>query len=232
MTARNNIRKIFTVVINKNEYDVFDIDSKEHDGYNDVPKTWWLYHSSRLPSDLLPPIDSDYWKPYNAGILRRLWDIRITQHNTTKEKWDDTRFNSHTNVEMWCNQKLIYSFGTGGKHLDYAMAKIQYLQVELSEHSFNFFEPESENGRKICWYGLPATIKVKSNTWEISIIPDYAAGLAKDAWWKEYANRKTKYTKSDDFDEMDREQYNEDKENDRINWGDALSDQHIYWFRK
>ena len=45
-------------------------------------------------------------------------------------------------------ETTIFSFGTGGNYLDFAMAKIKYLQVKLSEHPYNFFEPEKENGRK------------------------------------------------------------------------------------
>lgn len=232
-------RKIFTVLIHKKEYDVYSIDGKEHEGFNDVPKTWWLYYTDRLPEGLIPPVDSDSWKPYSNSILRRLWDIRITQKNNSKEKWGDTNFGNHTNVEMWCNNKLVYSFGTGGKYLDFAMAKIQYLQVILSEHPYNFFEPESENGRKIFWYGLPATIRVKHNTWEISVVPDYTAGLTQEEWWKELKRRESKVcenSKLDGFDkqldEMQEEDFKESMSDGYINWGDALSDQHINWFRR
>ncbi len=37
------IRKIFSVIIGKNEYDVYDVDGKEHAGLNGEPKTWWVY---------------------------------------------------------------------------------------------------------------------------------------------------------------------------------------------
>ena len=238
MTEKNNCpRKVFTVIIHEKEYDVYDIENKEHEGYNDNPKTWWLYYSDRLPEGLIPPDDSDCWKPFSSGIIRRLWDIRIKQINSTKEKWGETNFRNNTSVEMWCNNKLIYAFGTGGKHLDFAMAKIQYLQVVLSEHPYDFFNAEKENGRKIFWYGLPATVRVKSDTWEISVIPDYTVGLSKVEWWAELKRRESKYPSNTDgldkqFEEMDEEDFNESMSNDYINWGDALSDQHIDWFRK
>jgi len=225
-------RKIFTVLIRDKEYDVFDFDGKEHEGYNDTPKTWWLYFSDRLPNETIPPCDSENWRPYCVGTLRRVWEIKIKQRNTTKEKWNRTQFNNSINVEMWCNGKLIYEFTSGGTYLDFAMAKIQYLQTIMGEHPYNFFEPEKENGRKICWYGLPATIKVKSNTWEVAIIPDYTAGINKEDWWKEYAIKTSKHSKPDEFDEQDKEEFINSKENDYINWGDAMSDGNIYWFRK
>ena len=32
-------RKIYTVIIHNKEFDVYDIEGKEHEGYNDTPKT-------------------------------------------------------------------------------------------------------------------------------------------------------------------------------------------------
>ncbi len=222
-------RKLFTVLIYDREYDVYDLEGKEHEGYNDMPKTWWLYHAERLPEGTLPPVDSDSWKPFCKGTKRHLWDIRIKQRNTTKEKWDETRFSNNTHIEMYCNNKLFYSFGTFD--LNFAFAKIQYLQVALSEHCFNFFNPEEERGRKIYWYGLPATVipGYGEEKWEISIKPDYTA-IPKEAWWKEYKRRKTPMSAEDV--EMDREDDDRDEGDDIIRWGDAFSDGHIGWFRK
>jgi hypothetical protein len=228
--------KVFTILIRNKEYDVYDINGKEHQGHNNTPKTLWLYYSDRLHDGMIPPHDSDSWKPYCVGALRRCWEIKIKQTNSTKEKWGETDFRNHINVEMWCNNKLVYQFGTNGKYLDYAFAKIQYLQVQLSEHPYNFFEPESEVGRKICWYGLPATILTGYEAGEIRIKPDYEAGLTKDEWWKELSRRQHKFTNKEDFDkqfdEMEEEERKEEMESDIINWGDALSDGNIYWFRK
>ncbi len=231
-----SIRKIFTVLINNYEYDVFSIENRKHEGQNDTPDTWWLYHSNRLPDNILPPEDSEYFVPYNCRSMERyVWDISFTQRVYTKEKWDETRFSSITRCEMKANNKLIYAFSTigGDKGLSYAMAKVQYLQTLMGEHPYNFFEPESENGRKICWYGLPATINVKNDTWEIGIIPEYSDELPKEAWWKELKRRESKYSKEAQEDiDMDNEYFEDDYSTDYINWGDVLSDQHIYWFRK
>jgi hypothetical protein len=169
----------------------------------------------RLPDGVTPPIDSDKWEHYHASIVRHLWDIKITQSNTTKEKWVSTHFRNHTHVEMYCNKKLIYAFGSSGTPggLSFSMAKIQYLQTILSEHCYNFFEPEKNNGRKIYWYGLPATVNVHSSeSWEISIIPDYTAGLTKEEWWKELAHRESLVPpkKDDDFEEIEKEHKEDD----------------------
>ena len=123
--------------------------------------------------------------------------------------------------------------------MSYAIAKSQYLQIELSEHPYNFFEPKENEGRKIYWHGLPATVKVKHYTWEIAIIPDYTAGLTKEEWWNEYKNRITKFKSPNvtqdemeqDDDRFDEEEMAEEMRSDYINWGEALSDDYIDWFR-
>ena len=157
----NKIRKSFTVIIHNKEYDVYDIEGKEHEGFNDTPKTWWLYYASRLPEGTLPSSDSEHWKPWSSSINRLIWDIQFRQTNSTKEKWGETQFRNTTIVEMYCNKKLVYSFSTWGndRGMSYAMAKAQYLQTQLCEHSYNFLNPEEMKGRKIYWYGLPATIQ-------------------------------------------------------------------------
>lgn len=231
-------RKIFSVYIHEKEYDVYDIEGKEHLGENDMSTTQWLYFSDRLPDPLVPHPDSEDFTPFVTGINRRLWDIRIKQYNSHKIKWDENRFSDGTKAEMWCNNKLIYSFGSFG--LSFVFAKIQYLQVILTEHPYNFFEPEQEDGRKICWYGLPATIRVNEReTWNIGIIPDYTAGLNKEEWWEELKRRESKYLDEKHLDDMakedmkmEEEEMKEEMESDYINWGDALSDDHIHWFRK
>ena len=225
--------KVFTVIIHNKEYDIYHIKDREHEGWNGEPKNWWIYYSDRLPEGAIPPHDSPHFKPYHTSILRRCWEFKIKQTNSTKVKWGDTDFRNHISVEMWCNGKHIYSFGTSGKAMDYAFAKIQYLIVEMSEHPYNFFEPELDNGRKIYWKGLPATIVKSYHPGEIRIRPDYTCGLDKKAWWDELKRRETMIGKTpDDFDEIEKENREEDFHSDEINWGDALSDQHINWFRK
>lgn len=232
------MKKLFTVIIDDKERDVWDIEGKELDCGNGEPLTWWVYMGERMPYGLAPSVDSDNWVHYHSSIQRHLWDIKLTQINTTKEKWNSTHFNSRTKVEMWCNKKLIYSFITTGtaNGLSFAMAKVQYLQTILPEHCFDFFNPEDENGRKIFWKGLPATVKVStSRSWEIGIVPDYTAGLDKEQWWSELKNRETlignhKFDDESDI-QNDLENFNKNKEMDYINWGEALSDQFIEWFR-
>lgn len=227
------MRKIFKVKMHNQFYDVYDIPNKEHPGYNGEPKTWWLHYGRSLPGDLDPPVDSQDWVPYHTSINRRLWDIRFTQRNTSKVKWDEHQFSNTTVVEMRCNDQLIYSFSTTGNDggLSFAMAKVQYLKIHLAEFpGFDFFDPKSNDRRKIYWFGLPATVVVwrKDEPWLIGIKPDYTCGLNKEQWWKELKSRqKLIPPKEDDIDIWE----DSDEEDDFINWGDALSDQHIDWFR-
>lgn len=229
-----SVIKVFHVVIQKQEYDVFDIEGKEHEGENGVPKTWWLYFSDRLPQGKLPPHDSKHFVPYHVSIERLNWDIKFTQETRAKEKWSETHFSSTTSCEMWCNGKLVYSFVTNGGSggMSFAMAKAQYMQTMLCEHSFNFLDAQSEHGRKIWWYGLPATVGIRSGDkkWEIVIVPDYSTGVSKETWWAEFKNRRSNYSQV--VDEDDIAVFNEEDDySEFINWGNAFSDQHIDWHR-
>lgn len=228
--------KAFSVYIQDKPYDVYNIDGKQHAGFNGTIKTWWLYYSDRLPDGVAPPVDSEHWEPFCVGINRWVWDIQIKQYNYTKHKWGDLDFRNSTRIEMHCNGKLVYAFTTSGgdRGLAFGMAKVQVLQVQLAEHPYNFFEPETERGRKIYWYGLPAIVLPHTDGWEISIAPDYTAGFTQEQWWKEYLRRKAKTPApvDDEFQEMEAEDDAEDQQYGRINWGDALSDGHIDWFRR
>lgn len=233
------MRKVFTVLIHNKEYDVYSIENKEHGGYNGEVKTWWLYYNTRLPEGLLPSPDSEYFVPWSNSINRRLWEVKFRQTNTSKHKWDEWRFSNTTVVEMWCNNKLVYSFNTTGNDsgMSFAFGKVEYLKTVLSEHPYNFFEPETEEGRKIWWKGLPATIKNSSSAGEIRILPDYTTGLSKRDWWSELKRRQEKLTYKPDnftdetFEQLNEEHFEESMYEDSINWGDALEDKHIDWFR-
>lgn len=223
-------RKIFDVMIGDNYFDVYDIEGKEHEDLNDTCRTWWVYMAPRLPDGMTPPADSDDLKPFSKGINRRVWDIRFKEYNTTKVKWDELNFRYGLECTMLCNGKPVYSFGT--HDLSFAMAKAQYLMVILSEHPYNFFEPEKEKGRKILFFNLPATIQPSTSyPWEISIYPDYEA-MDQTEWWQKYKERSVRKTgdREDETDEHD--DFIEVRELGYIHWGDALSDGYIGWFRK
>ena len=229
-------RKIFSVYIQNKVYDVYNIEGKEHLGLNNIPNTWWLYFTSRILNEC-PKIDSEHFIPFDIGIKRHLWEFEIKQTNTYKIKWNDDSFSNNISVTMICNKKKIYSFGTFD--MNFALSKIQYLQVVLSEHPYNFFEPEKEKGRKIYHYGLPATVEPSYYPGEIKIIPEYSDELPEREWWNELERRekpfiqKKKLSGDEKWDEIfNKEQRQETREYGSINWGDALRDGHINWFRK
>lgn len=229
------INKIFDVYIYDKPRPVYSIEGKEHQGYNDTPKTWWLYNGEELPEGLLPPEDSEYLVPYCCrSIERRVWSISFKQRTYTKVKWDETSYRNSTTVEIICNTKTVLTFTTTGgeKGMSYAMAKAQYLMTVMAEHPYNFFDQESERGRKIFFYGMPATIRPSSYPGEVHIIPEYSDKLDKKAWWKEYRRRKTDIDKKpDEWDDIEKESDSENEFDDLINWGSALEDGRINWFR-
>lgn len=81
---------------------------------------------------------------------------------------------------------------------------------------------------------MPAFIKIRTGEekWEIGITPDYSE-ILKEPWWLIY-KQKMKKPLSVDEDDLSacEEDFDEDKQRDYISWGDALSDEHIDWFRK
>ncbi|HUN56443.1 MAG TPA: hypothetical protein VMU29_14915 [Smithella sp.] len=224
------MEKAFSVLINGKEYDVWDIPGKVHTK-DESESTHWIYDVddfSVIGNRVAPPLDSPNWIPFSRHINRLQWDIRFTEKCSGKVKWDRVTYSNRINVEMRCNGKLVYEFDANGGAigLSYAMAKAQTLMAEIPEHPFDFFNPQKEDGRKIWWFGLPATVKIgQTRPWEIKIVPDLTS-MSEDDWWTSYCARDPyQFSADDDFQ-------SEDCYQGFINWGDAFSDQHINWFRK
>ncbi len=202
---------------------VYSIDSHHHwnGSANGCVDTWWVVWGGSL-------------QPYLDRFMHRIvHELTFREYNTAKNKWDEMSTSRGVTCEIKANGKPIYQFTTS--ELEYAMAKAQYMLINLSEHPYNFYDSKSENGRKIWWYGLPATVRTKQDGWEIIVIPDYSTGVDKKTWWTEYKNRKSKLShikSEDDFDHDDEDDFTEAAQGDYINWGDAFSDAHINWFRK
>jgi hypothetical protein len=59
--------------------------------------------------------------------------------------------------------------------MNHALSTAQTMEWKLLEHPYNFLNTEEEDGRKIWYYGLPATIRNNSfEAGEIGIVPDYS----------------------------------------------------------
>lgn len=221
------MNKLFTVIIDNKEYDVFRIESMEHQGIGKTPKNWWVYYSDIKNQDGL--FDYSLFVPYNNEIINKYqWDIRVNQVNYSNTIGEDIFFGSKVSIELWCNKKKIYAFNSINT-IENAVAEAIHLKNVIINHPFDFFCPANENnGRKIYFYGLPAIISVsKINSWEIDIIPDYY-DLPADKWWIEFYNRSSKIPhKEGDIEQLEDHDY----EIGIINWGDVLYDKPIDWFR-
>jgi hypothetical protein len=234
-------RKIFDIMIDDKPYPVYSIDGYEHPNgkWNGCPDTWWLDYSEHPIKGGITP-ESDLVPYVDKGVNRICWEIRFKQSNYSKFKWDDWDIRSSGQCQIYANGKQVYSFGS--RSVDYALAKAQYLMVNLMEHPYNFLNPEEERGRKIWYYGLPATIEPGYTRGDISIVPDYS-DIEQEEWWDLYKLRshhvnikksnpeEENYTEKQDR-EMDEDRFNETKEYGVINHGDALWDGMIEWFRK
>lgn len=233
------IHKIFDILIDNKPYPVYSIPGYEHmlGQSNGCPDTWWLDYSQYETTidedgELNEPHIRELVPYIDLGAHRICWEIRYRQFNRMKYKWDEWDIRNGGKCEMYANGKLVYSFFS--REIGYALSRVQSLEAILMEHPFDFLNQEKENGRKIWYYNLPATIRCGVEPGEIGIIPDYSYMTEKE-WWDALEEKKRKikpqdYKKTQD-DELDEEYFNERRSNYWINHGDALSDGMIWWFR-
>ena len=107
----------------------------------------------------------------------------------------------------------------------------------MMNHPFDFIRPETEEGRKIWYHGLPAIIKLGYEPGEIRIKPDYSY-MTSTEWWNELEKRQTNvtpknrnYIDDEKEEERDKERYEETKDYGEINHGSVFYDGMINWFR-
>lgn len=232
--ASPKIRKLWQVLVHNRPYWVYSIEGKEHHKGSD----YWLYynqdHDQLCVDGVVPNIDARDWEPWTEKAVPRIhWEISYKELTTSKVKWDETRFTTHCKAEVKANGKLFLVVDTFGD-MAYVFARIQYMIVAYSEHSFNFFDPMSENGRAIYYHGLPANIEVRDDSYEIMIHPNYEdEGISRREWWHAY--RKTQLLgmdpEDDDF-KLEVDYLNDYDKTGYINHGSAYSDKHIKWHRK
>ena len=235
------LHKIFDVMIDEKLYPVYSIPGYEHElgKSNGCPETWWLDWSDYEETidddgDTEEPCVRELIPYIDKGAHRICWEIRYRQFNRMKYKWDEWDMRNGGKCEMYANGKLVYSFFS--REIGYALSRAQSLETILLEHPFDFLNQEKENGRKIWYYGLPATVRINdSYPGEIGIVPDYSY-MDKKEWWKELKKKKEKITpkdyKKEEDDLCDEDEFNEDMRMDTwISHGDALWDGMIWWFR-
>lgn len=242
------MRKLFDIFINDKPYTVYDIEDKEHNlgKYNDSPSTWWLLYDEDPSSVkfLNEMEENSKFIPYiDKGVHRICWEINYKQSNYIKYKWEEYDIRNSGVCILKANGREIYKFHSSD--LMYAMAHVQILVGKITCHPYNFFEPEKDEGRKIFFCGLPAFVYKGWDVGEIKIKPDYSK-IDKESWWKHYEffNAHHENKEYEEFDDdLDKDEYDADHElfqehtneyyyADEINWGDALSDGKIWWFRQ
>ena len=96
-----------------------------------------------------------------------------------QSKWEvvynDKAIGGKMGVSLGYNDELIYGFMVPDTpyHLDMCKPYIEFLKLRISGHPFNFFDPDTENERKILYRGLPAKIyPYQPAPWMIDVFPD------------------------------------------------------------
>jgi hypothetical protein len=238
------VRKAFEILIDDRPYIVYSIDGYDHPNgqWNGTPTSWWLDYSEYQPVDEDDAEEGEAFEPrirelipyVDKGVHRICWEIRYKQRNTIKYKWDEFDVRNGGSCQIFANGKLVYSFSS--RSVDYALSKAQYMMVNLMEHPYDFLDSDSEMGRKIWYYGLPATIQPGYEPGNIKVIPDYS-DVSADTWWEQYYIRKNPLVVQTDDESMEDkrmedERFSETRDYGTINHGDALWDGMINWFRK
>lgn len=236
------MRKIFDIYINDKPYPVYDIENKHHElgKWNNCPTTWWLlFENDHKDAKLLNEMEENYnLIPYiDRGVHRVCWEINYKQSNHIKYKWSEADIRDSGVCTLKANGREVYKFHSSD--LMFAMSNVQILVGKILSHSYNFLEPEKDDGRKIFFCGLPAFVYKGYEVGEIRIKPDYSK-LNKKSWWQKYnfynCHHETHEGFEDDETEQDYESFlsesSEYQYDDMINWGDALQDGKIWWFRK
>jgi len=241
--GKGNVREIFQIRIYDKMYSVYAIDGYEHQlgKSNGCPDTWWLDYSNYEPEtepdglknnpiirELIPYID--------RGVHRVCWGVSYEQYNSTKYKWDEWDIRNGGIVTITANGKPVYKFHY--RDLQGALIEASSKIQKMGEHPFDFIRQEKEEGRKIWYHGLPATIRLGYEPGEIKIRPDYSY-LSPKEWWDELERRESKvfskqriHTPDEVQDiEMDKEHFLEHKDYGEINHGSAFYDGMINWFR-
>ena len=216
------VRPAWKVMVGDEQYQCYWIEGLEHDygkWNNEDPKLW---------VDFLGELT-----PYQRSLQRICWSFDIEQKNSAREKWNSTSFDSRILVNMIANGKPVFQFSS--RDMNYALARIQVLMIELCEHPYNFLDHESENGRKIWYEGLPAIIKKGFDPGNILVSPDLTK-MTLTEWKEEYAKTRLKKETpgTQDYD-MEKDSIDEMFYDDNDLWfnhGSALSDDRIDWFRK
>jgi hypothetical protein len=186
-------------------YDVYDIEGYIHtEGGTWGENSYWAFPRGEVPS---------YENAYEFMGHICNWSFKVDSNNYYKSKWGEDSIRSNYFFEILRNDKVFYSFSTN--NLDYGIAKVRKLMIEIPEHPIPFNEQNFQNqiiGRKIYWREQPAIIQSYSMNGNLFIVPDGIPSFKKCA----YEDNVNEYMSDDE----DREGIAED-----------IFAPSIYWFR-
>ncbi len=120
-------------------------ETHEHALHNRGSDNYWI----DINGEMVPFIPRDAHRP--------AFEFRVRQENGYKHKWGGYRLTKSVVATIIANGKSVYEFHT--RDMDYALAKCQVLAAEMTEHSFDFFDLQSNNNRKVWYYEQPGLIK-------------------------------------------------------------------------
>lgn len=138
--------QMFDIVIDNKLYSVYERNETHELGrMNGCPDSWWLKYNNE-------------WIPYIDKMVNRpCFEINVKQNNHIKDKWNTKSLRGTCSITIKCNLRTVYQFNT--RDIEYGLAKAQVLISDMTEHPFNFMDPESEIGRKIWFYDQPGSIE-------------------------------------------------------------------------
>lgn len=183
--GNENVNKAFEVQINGKMFDVYSIDENKNQGIR-KESLWVDYLEHGLIS-------------YNDGMHKICWGVVYEQFNKAKKTIGGIDFQDKSICYITANGKKIYEFEYStfkGSEYDLkgALDKACILIEKIKNHPFNFLNPEKEKGRKIWYYGLPATIELFGDFGMVNIVPDLSF-LSIQEWFYKLIKRTTKLEK-------------------------------------
>lgn len=181
--GNENVEKIFELQIDHKMFDVYLIKCGG-------TETRWIDYLER---GLLP---------YTGRTHKICWGVICEQLNRPQNIFDANDFSGRTFCSITANGKKIYEFkhhSIGGYaislnplyELNDALKKAQDIIDKIQDHPFDFINPKKEIGRKIWYYGLPATIKLTDDFGIVNIVPDLSY-LSLEEWFDELIKRTTR----------------------------------------
>lgn len=177
-------RPVFGVPLTEDrlpDYTVFDIPERVHTEHGGKSKSWWLY-AKHYGGEDLDALDENYLVPWRLALPVPIFTTPVRQ-TQIPDKVLGTR--TGYVCDVYYNGGVIYS---ADGHVEENMYPkpwkvVEHLLPKLFDHEFNCLNPWANNGRKVLWIGLPATIRVNDlKPWLVDLVPD-TTETSEEEWW-------------------------------------------------